>query len=52
MPIETIAEIATGIVEIGAEASSGEGKKGAGCFIISLVIAVLLVVGYLYFSNE
>jgi hypothetical protein len=51
MPIETIVEIASGIVEIGAEASSEEGKKGAGCFIISLVIAVLLVVGYIYFSD-
>ena len=52
MPIEAIAEVAAGIVEIGAEASSGEGKKGAGCFILSIVIAVLLVACYIYLNKE
>lgn len=51
MPIEPIVEIATGIVEIGAEASAGEGKRGCGCFLISLIVAALIVIGYLYFTQ-
>jgi hypothetical protein len=51
MPIEPIVEIAAGIVEIGAEASAGEGKRGCGCFLISLIVAALIVIGYLYFTQ-
>lgn len=48
--MEEIADIAVGIVEIGAEASSGEGKRGCGCFVLSIIIATVLVCLYIYFS--
>ncbi len=50
MPHEVIADVAAGILELGAEAATSSNKKnGMGCLLLTIIL-VLISVG-IYFSD-
>jgi hypothetical protein len=50
MPHEVIADVAVGILELGAEAATSSNKKnGMGCLLLTIIL-VLISVG-IYFSD-
>jgi hypothetical protein len=48
---EAIGDIVVGVLEIGAEAAPGEGKKGCGCLVLSIIVAACILAGYFYFKS-